>query len=116
MYEITFGSSLDKPDNPYIIIGATVGGIGGVLIVASFNTLTSTFNGYTNTKSVRVTGLFDDDFNHIEGRIQKNPFDKIKEYYERNKNIRAQTIFKNNDDFIYGFYKQNQDLYEGIKF
>ncbi|MCH7783931.1 MAG: hypothetical protein IIB06_00735 [Bacteroidetes bacterium] len=116
VYEITFGSSLDKPDNPYIIIGATVGGIGGVLIVASFNTLTSTFNGYTNTKSVRVTGLFDDDFNHIEGRIQKNPFDKIKEYYERNKNIRAQTIFKNNDDFIYGFYKQNQDLYEVIKF
>lgn len=116
VYEITFGSTIEKEANSAILIGGMVGGFSGAIVVASFNLTTTSFNGYANTKSVRLTGLFDDNFNHLEGYLQRNPFDRIKIYYDKYKTIRAQTIFKHGDNFMYGFFKVNQNIYEIIKF
>jgi len=115
IYEITMGSATEKPSNA-MIVGGALGGLAGGIITASFNNLNSTYNGYKNTKSVRITGLFDKDFNHLEGSISENPFDRIKTAFENTKGATAETIFKLNRSFIWGHYNRKENSYRLVKF
>ncbi|PVW15317.1 hypothetical protein [Marixanthomonas spongiae] len=115
VYEITMGSTVEKPNNA-VIVGGALGGLAGGIIVASFNNLNYTYNGYKNTKSVRITGLFDKDFNHLEGSISENPFDRIKTTFENTKGATAETIFKLNESFIWGHYNRKENNYRLVKF
>jgi len=116
-FQITFGSALEKVNGGgYIIIGAAVGGLGGAIIMASINTITTSYYGYTNSKSVRITGLFDENFNHIEGEVPLNIFDKIKFYTETVKGIQAETIISLEESYLFGYYNKRGKVFKLVEF
>ena len=117
VFQITYGSAIEKTNaGGYVIIGATVGGIGGAIVMASINSITTSYYGYTNTKSVRVTGLFDKNFNHIEGEVPLNIFDRIKLYAENIKGLQAETIISLEDSYLFGYYNKKEKVYKLVKF
>lgn len=114
IYQITMGSTAEK-ENGYVILGAAMGGLVGALVVSSINRLTTSYSLYKNTKSVKITGLFNADLNHVDGDVPQNPFDAIKTFLEDN-NSQAETIFKLNDGYICGFYNKKEKVYSLYKF
>ena len=117
VYQITYGSVLQMPSGgDYIIVGAIVGGVSGAIIMGSLNTITTSYYGYTNSKSVRITGLFDDNFNHIEGEVPLNIFDKIKLYTNNIKGIQAETIISLENSYLFGYYNKRKNVYRLVKF
>lgn len=63
-----------------------------------FNPVASAFGDYSNTVSTFVNCLFDNNYNHLEGEIIENVFDKINTFKEKQKDyINAETIFKYKD-------------------
>lgn len=83
-YKITLGSEVE------IARGAggfgAMPGFGGVPI-ASFGAISMSFNptffaygGYSDSKSTHIDCLFDENFQHIQGKVKDNIFDNIKTY------------------------------------
>jgi len=116
-YQISLGGITEGTNGMgYVFAGAIVGGmVGGMIVAATFNSMTYSYYGYTNTKSVRITGLFDDDFNHLQGEIDDNPFEIMKTFFKNNKEFTSKTVFNFNGNYIYGFYNKNINLYEVFK-
>lgn len=111
---ITIGSSEPKPQGPILVYvgGALAGGIGVSVLLAT------AYLSYANTKSTRIECLFDDNFNHISGEIPLNGFDKVMKYTDTYGLDKAplQTMFKYDDDYVFGFYLKNEGLYKFVKF
>lgn len=129
-YEITIGGRKLVTSGTF-----PVGIIGGGLTVAGWgiaagpiysNTTTSSFGAYLKNKSVHIKCLFDDNFNHIEGDIEKNIYDKIQDYkfiektkksediYNNTEVIRKQeaiNVFNIGNETILGFYSSNFKAY-----
>ena len=117
VFQITYGSALEKMStNDYAIIGVMVGGLSGGIILASINTITTSYYGYSGSKSVRVTGLFNENFSHIEGEVPLNIFDRIKIYAENIKGIQAETIINLDDIYLFGYYNKRKNVYRLVKF
>jgi len=117
IYQMTVGGITEGSSGMgYVFAGAIVGGmVGGVIVAASINSMTYSYYGYTKTKSVRITGLFDDDFTHVKGAISDNPFEIMKAFFEENKEFKAKTILSYNGSYLYGFYNKKINLYEVFK-
>lgn len=75
--------------------GVSIGSISTATIF--FNPTQIAFNSFTNNKTTRIESLFDEKFNHIEGEIKENAFDKMQEY---NSNNKGSTVFKYKDYYI----------------
>lgn len=59
-----------------------------------FNPTMYAFEDYSNTVSTFVNCLFDKEYNHLQGEITENIFDKINTFKEEKKNfINAETVF-----------------------
>ncbi len=117
VFQITYGSAIEMPSGgSYVAIGVLVGGVSGGIIMASINAATTSYYGYTNSKSVRATGLFDENFNHIEGEVSLNIFDRIKIYAENIKGLQAETIINLEDYYLYGHYNKIKKVYRLVKF
>lgn len=114
--EITFGSTKEKTNNSMILAGALLGGMAGVIIMASIDNLTSSYGLYKNTASVRIIGLFDEAYNHVEGEIAGNPFDRIKEASMEQKGIKAEMVFRLNETYLWGFFNKKTKEYQLFKF
>ena len=110
-YIVTLGSYEPKPSTMSMITGGIIGGITGVIIM-------SMFDSYTNSKSVRILSLLDENFNYIQGEIPKNGFDKINAFIEKRtlKKMEAQTIFKHKNYFIWGGFDTSSKTYNFFKF
>ncbi|WP_299677206.1 hypothetical protein [uncultured Tenacibaculum sp.] len=119
-YQITLGGYKEVASGGAMMMG----GFGG-LPVASFGSVSVFFNpavfaynSSTNTKSTRIECLLDKNFNHKEGEIAENVFEKIREndqtvYDDVEK---AQTVFKYKDFFILGRYYAKRKQYVFRKF
>lgn len=65
-----------------------MGGFGGIPIATMgnsnifFNPTYFAYNAYTSSKSTRIECLFDADFNHLDGDIKPNVFDRIDDYID----------------------------------
>lgn len=114
--EITFGSTKEKENTSMMIAGAILGGMAGVLVMASIDGLTSSYGLYKNTASVRITGLFDADFNHVKGEIAGNPFDKIKTASKEKKGNKAEIVFRLNNAYLWGSFDKKTKEYQLFKF
>ncbi|MGS2762592.1 hypothetical protein [Sinomicrobium sp. M5D2P9] len=88
------------------------GGNTGIFV----NPVYTAFYWYSYTKSVHIVGLFDENFNHLEGRVEENTFDRIKDYKKDSKRITAGTLFRYKDYFIMGEYSKNSGRYTLEKF
>ncbi len=108
-YVLTIGSSEKIQQSQFVIMGGALGGFIGGALIASFNM-------YSKTKSTRVIGVFDFEYNHITGEVPLNGFDRINEYTKDFKRVQLESIFKHGDDYIWGcFYKSTGD-YRFVKF
>ncbi|MFD2563844.1 hypothetical protein [Aquimarina rubra] len=96
-------------------MGGTVGGSTGVWI--GFNPTFYNYGSYTTTKSTYINCLFDNNFNHIQGDIQKNGYDRLFEF-EDNLDIKtkAVNIFLHKDRLHYGFFDPKKRTYELYSF
>lgn len=114
--EIKNGGGMMMPMGFGAVPGIPIATVGSATIF--FNPTYFAYNGYTNTKSTYVNCLFDSNFEHIEGEVEKNAFDKVKEFSElpENKNIKAETLFKYKDYFIFGYYIHKTKKYSLVKF
>lgn len=94
--------------------GMPVGNTGAITI--SYNPTFYSYNSYKNNKSTRIECLFDTDFEHIEGVVVENIFDKIRDYTLQNPNAKAENVFKMKDFFVYGKYFSKENAYRLFKF
>jgi len=108
--EVTLGGNKDISHTSAV----KVGGGGTTSIPIGNSGISHTFTNptwyayktYTQTKSVYFKCLFDKlNLQHIVGDLDKNPFDKIKDFDdETKKTLKTQTIFKINDCYVFGYY------------
>ena len=122
-YRITIGGNKKLNVNtggvfgvPNIIVGGPAGGSMFNGEYNFFNPIFTAYNSYQYNKSTRIECLFNDNFEHLDGIIPQNVFDKIRVYTLRNPNGKAENVFKINDFLIYGKYNAKEDTYELIKF
>lgn len=119
-YQITMGGN--KKMNPVNSGPMGMGGFGGGApmgnsgAVAPFNPVFFAYDSYKANKSTRIECLFDTDFQHIEGDIPQNVFDKIRDYTAQNPNAKAENIFRIKDFFVYGNYNPIGNTYGLFKF
>ncbi|WP_299258593.1 hypothetical protein [uncultured Aquimarina sp.] len=97
------------------VVGSTIGSSTGALI--SFNPTFYNYSSYTTTKSTYINCLFDNNFDHIQGDIKKNGYDRLFEF-EDNLNIKtkAVNIFLHKDRLHYGFFDPKKRIYELYSF
>ena len=91
--------------------------ISGELQVAHFNPAHGAYNLYSNTQSTYIKSLLNDSFKHLEGDIKSNAFDKVKDFEAgkvKSKNLK--TIFKYQDDFLFGEYFVETNQFKLRKF
>ena len=75
--------------------GIPLGSIGSATVF--FNPTQIAFNSFSNNKTTRIESLFDENFNHVEGEIKENAFDKMIDFKSNNK---GSTVFKYKDFYI----------------
>lgn len=118
LYFTIGGVSLEDNNNPYIMYGGMVGGVtGGVvgaILVASFSN--NNLNSYKNRKVIYINSVFDQNFNHIPGEIEKLPFDKLRAFAEEKKKLERPTVFKFKSDLFFGGYDSKNKNYSFFKF
>lgn len=108
-YHISLGGSQPFSSGFIFVPIATVGNV-----TFFFNPSGLAYNSYRATKSTRIECLFDKDFNHVEGEIQANAFDKMAKY--QSPVINAQSIFKYEDFYLKGLYDRKTTTYRLRKF
>lgn len=111
-YNITLGGVTEIQGGGAPMMMPGFGGAGyalaGGFIVASFNPTFFAYSSYTNTKSTRVEGMFDENYNHINGEINKNVFDRIKEFSDELKPV-AENVINYKNKVLYGtYYKKDK--------
>ncbi|MDY8136999.1 hypothetical protein [Aquimarina sp. 2201CG5-10] len=95
--------------------GGTVGSSGALSV--SFNPTYYGYGGYTSTKSTYINCLFDKNFDHLEGDIQKNKYDLLTDFEDSLKNEpEAVTVFLHKDLLHYGFFDKKLRTYNLYRF
>ena len=114
-YQITLGGYTLQQSGG-MMMGGMVGGMIGGIAVASignatvfFNPIQFSYNASVNTKSTRIECLFNTNFEHINGEIEENVFDKMKDD-DYSKPI-GLTVIKYKDYFIKGTYDRKTKMY-----
>ncbi|MEZ4797963.1 MAG: hypothetical protein R2785_12440 [Flavobacteriaceae bacterium] len=127
------GISLYKNDD---IFQVSVGGIGEVASAATIlvnlvpipvmqfgplsigiNPITAAFGNFMNTQSTYIVCLFDENFDHVQGKPEKNIFDKIATFSRENrKELSAPTVFMIRDKTYFGYYEANIRMFRILEF
>jgi len=81
-----------------------------------FNPTFFAYGSYSNTKATQIECIFDENFNHKEGEVPSNVFDKIHDAAENFPKKTAETIFKLKENYIWGYYNKKLDKYIMYKF
>lgn len=117
IFYLTIGSvSLEKNGN-----GAMYGamfGLAGVLIATAItsNYSIANLNSYKNRKVVYINCLFDKDFNHVDGTVNKLAFDKLRVLAENKDDLISQSVFKFNSKLYFGGYDKQEKSYKFFSF
>ncbi|GHA23299.1 hypothetical protein GCM10007103_00420 [Salinimicrobium marinum] len=112
-FQITMGSSLEKQATPMMggfgMAGAMVSVAPGMAV--GFNPMFFGYKTYSFSRTVEIKGLFDKEYNHLEGDINPHIFEKIKEVAERYEHISAETIFRKKDTIYWGYHDNYNNVY-----
>ncbi|WP_459210501.1 hypothetical protein [Aquimarina rhabdastrellae] len=112
LYKITLGGYKEMPNNNAFATfpsGAAPG-------FASFNPIFFAYTNYKNTKSTYITGLFDINFQHKEGKIFNTDFEHIKKFERRISTFTAKNIFSHDGILHYGLFHTKSFLYKIYQF
>ena len=97
-YHVIIGGYIVQKSNAGMMMpfgGIPLGSIGSATVF--FNPTQIAFNSFSNNKTTRIESLFDENFNHVEGEIKENAFDKMKDFKSNNT---GSTVFKYKDFYI----------------
>lgn len=110
---ITIGCSESFENGTVFFIYGGAGLVGALVAGAANALLTSAFQSYTHTKSTRIECLFDSQFNHIDGDIPLNGFDRIQNYIDQNDLAKAplQSVFKLDGRYVFGYLDKISSSY-----
>jgi hypothetical protein len=121
--QITIGGYIERsgggfgmmPMGGFGMAGMAIGG--GMFFAPTFNPFMGAYNSYSLTKSTRIDCLFDENFNHLEGEVGKNIFDKI---HDEEKNIKSalnlKNVFRYNDKFYLSYLNKLDKKYNIVEF
>ncbi|WP_456315115.1 hypothetical protein [Pseudomonas shirazensis] len=113
---ITFGGvSAPQQSGGQAALGQ-FGLIGALISVAVYNPTMESFNSYSNRKVVKIEGLFDKEGNHVKSELNPLAFDKIRTFFDDNKDVSSQTLFKMSDFYYLGYYDNKTKEYIIRKF
>jgi hypothetical protein len=100
-----------------------VSGFGAGIPIASYGAISISFNptfygygGYTSTKSTYINCLFNEDFEHQQGEIPKNVYDKVEEFESTLKKPLAKNIFLHKGNIHFGFFDKKDRIYKLYRF
>ncbi len=124
-YKITIGSKIEIKSGGGMMM--PMGGFGGMpmgtvgSLSVSFNPTFFAYSGYSSTKSTHIDCLFNDKFEHLEGEISENVFDKIKTFedgFTKNTSNEPQlkNVFRHNGKLYFGFVASQDKNYHLIEF
>lgn len=116
-YKFSIGGNSPKPNGGAAMPGfggMPIGGIGGPVSLF-FNPTMFAYNSSVGTKSTQIDCLLDLNFEHIEGEIPQNSFDKINDFLDREENDITE-VFKQGDQIILGSYDKKSKKYYFYKF
>jgi hypothetical protein len=107
-----------QSNNSGAMIGGMLGGFTGSLIgvALSSNYSVDNLNSYANRKVVYINCLFDNKLEHLDGVINKLPIDNLRAFSEENPDYQFKTIFKLNNELIFGGYEKKKKEYSFFKF
>lgn len=107
-YIVSFGAVDEDSTDSLISIGAFLGGLGGALVMSLIN--------YESTTSLKATGIFDSNLNHVEGDVPKNIFNRIQEFNRDLKKHSADALVKRENDFLWSTHFKDENRYIIYKF
>lgn len=118
---ITIGSvSEQKQASTPVFLGAGLVGVAASAIagaaVGYYNATMDSFNSYSNRKVVKIECLFDKDNNHLTTELKPLAFDKIRTFFDDNKDVSSQTLFKMDANYYLGYYDNKTKEYIIRKF
>ncbi len=114
---LTLGSVSMIQNNNAVMYGGMFGATGVLIGMAiSSNYSVNNLNAYQNRKVVYINCLFDNDFNHIDGKLKKLAFDELRVFADNNDYFVCQTVFKLNTTLYFGGYDREKDTYSFYKF
>lgn len=111
VFVVSLGGSEKEQSMTFAIVGGVLGGVVGAMLL-------STFDSYSRTNSTKIDCLFDGNFNHLEGELEKNGFDRVKEFIAQEKlqNKPLQTVFKHQQNYVWGYFDRSIGVYKFHKF
>jgi hypothetical protein len=114
-FEVTLGGFVQKNTGGMMVpgFGIPIASTGNVTLF--FNPTALAYNSYAATKSTRIECLFDENFNHIQGEISANAFDRMDED-PASSNGAAESVFRYRDFYLKGQYDSRNKLYSFRKF
>ncbi|MEH6764159.1 MAG: hypothetical protein V7655_06645 [Aequorivita antarctica] len=128
-YQITMGGSeiIRKGGGGFgpMMVGGAGNGMsinntgGGMIVTSGFNPTFYSFGGYSYNEANRtkhIECLFNEDFEHIDGEIPQNVFNRLRNHISNLPKAKAETVFKMNDYFVYGRYFAKENVYKFFKF
>lgn len=113
---ITFGGISSMGQSAGQATANQFGFIGALVGVAFFSPTMDNFNAYANRKVVKIEGLFDNQDNHVKGDLKPLAFDKIRTFFDDNKDVSSQTLFNLQAAYYLGYYDNKTKEYTIRKF
>jgi len=93
-----------------------IGGVANGVFNSFANPMFLNYRGYTSTRATYIKCLFDKNMNHLQGEVTDNAFDRIRDFSETVDNKKAETIFKFDGYYVYGYYESLSNKYFLRKF
>lgn len=111
--QISYGGVIERSSNGMAMMpgfGIPIATFGAVTVF--FNPTFFAYQSYTSTKAIQVDALFNSSFEHQNGPLKENRFDRI-EAFEDEYNIspNGRTVFKMNNTYILGNYDAYHKTY-----
>lgn len=108
IFEVAYGGIHETKNNSAMFFSGfaiPIAASGGLALSLFVNPAFFAFESYSNTKAVKIEALFDTSFQHLNGDIPFNAFDKIKNFVTKEKILRnGRTVFRFNNNYIFGYY------------
>lgn len=113
---ITIGGVSAQQQTVGQITASQFGFLGSIVGSVFFSPTMDNFNSYAGKKVVKIEGLFDREDNHVQGDLKPLAFDKIRTFFDDNKDVSSQTLFKMDNAYYLGYYDNKTKEYTIRKF
>lgn len=117
-------TALQQKNLHHISLGAPFGSSEEESVDLNFVVLNSTesdfsegfsANDYALSRTIEFTGLFNENFEHVEGNTGSDFFQKIRSYAREQEDIHTETVFSKNGELFWGFFSSKNLKYQILR-